>query len=166
MRIEHTFSGNVLDDIYAKGASDTIEGMAVLSFPFTVKELPEGTKSLAWSFIDYDAVPVCGFPYIHWLVANVPIFQTQIPADFSRKDKEHLEGKNSLTSKFLSDAVKVIDQQYIGPKPPDKDHKYQLMVYALDSGLDLANGFYLNELYDAMAGHILEVQEVTLIGKV
>lgn len=40
--------------------------------------------------------------------------------------------------------------------PPDKPHTYEIHVYALDTLLNLKNGFYLNELYDAMEGHILD----------
>ncbi|EQG24610.1 phosphatidylethanolamine-binding family protein [Clostridioides difficile DA00062] len=40
--------------------------------------------------------------------------------------------------------------------PPDKAHIYELHVFALDKLLDLKNGFYLNELYQEMEGHILE----------
>jgi len=40
--------------------------------------------------------------------------------------------------------------------PPDRDHIYELHVYALDCTLDLAPGFLLNELHRAMDGHILD----------
>ena len=40
--------------------------------------------------------------------------------------------------------------------PPDKSHTYELHIFALDEMLDLKNGFYLNELYEKMEGHILE----------
>ena len=40
--------------------------------------------------------------------------------------------------------------------PPDATHLYELHVFALDTKLQLDNGFYLNELYRQMDGHILE----------
>lgn len=165
MKLSHAFVDAILPDAYAKKASETIHGMAIKSFPFQISDLPEGTKSLAWTFIDYDAVPVCGFPYIHWLVANVPVQMTTIPENFSIEDSHHLEGKNSLVSKFLPEQVKSIDQQYIGPKPPDKDHRYHLTVYALDDVLALENGFFLNHLYDEVAKHQLAKGELILVGE-
>ena len=39
--------------------------------------------------------------------------------------------------------------------PPNKEHNYDLRVYALDIKLSLKNGFYLNQMYDEMKGHIL-----------
>lgn len=46
--------------------------------------------------------------------------------------------------------------------PPDQAHTYELHIFALDIVLDLSAGFYLNELYHKMDGHILE--EYTLKG--
>lgn len=46
--------------------------------------------------------------------------------------------------------------------PPDKAHTYETHVYALDTTVDLENGFFMNELYHAMDGHILA--EYTLKG--
>lgn len=40
--------------------------------------------------------------------------------------------------------------------PPDSPHIYEIHVYALDTMLDLENGFFYNELYRRMDGHILE----------
>lgn len=165
MKLEMHFMDDIIPDKYAKAATETVHGMAVNSFPFEVTNLHEATKTLAWTLIDYDAVPVCGFPYIHWLVANVPVYHAQIKENFSRLDQEHLEGKNSLVSKFLPAEVKEIDQQYIGPKPPDKDHQYLLTVYGIDKDLDLENGFYLNDFLRAIEGHIVEEASINLIGK-
>ncbi|MEW6857162.1 YbhB/YbcL family Raf kinase inhibitor-like protein [Streptococcus iniae] len=165
MKLEVAFEGNIIPDNYAKAAKETIEGMAIQSFPFAIMDIPEGTKSLAWTFLDYDAVPVCGFPYIHWLVANASPEDLAIEANYSMLNKNHLEGKNSLTSKFLPESVKVIDQQYIEPKPPDKDHDYLLTVYALDDHLDLKNGFYYNELLAQLEVHYLDHAQIKLVGK-
>lgn len=75
MKLKTEFKGNNIPYEYAAGAdvSDSINGNPIKSFPFEVTELPEGTKYLAWSLIDYDAIPVCGFAWIHWSVANVSV---------------------------------------------------------------------------------------------
>ena len=45
---------------------------------------------------------------------------------------------------------------YTGMAPPDKDHTYEIHVYALDKETNLKKGFFVNELYKAMEGHILD----------
>ncbi|GHU45133.1 hypothetical protein FACS1894111_13280 [Clostridia bacterium] len=56
--------------------------------------------------------------------------------------------------------------RYIGPTPPKRDHKYTLALYALDCDtLNLREGFYLNELHDAMEGHILSEVSEKLLGQ-
>lgn len=46
--------------------------------------------------------------------------------------------------------------------PPDAPHVYEIHVYALDTMLDLKQGFNYNELYHQMDGHILD--QATLKG--
>ena len=46
--------------------------------------------------------------------------------------------------------------------PPDKTHLYEMHVFALDTLLDLQNGFFANDLFKAMKGHVLA--EFTLSG--
>ncbi|AXQ78594.1 YbhB/YbcL family Raf kinase inhibitor-like protein [Streptococcus chenjunshii] len=165
MKIITEFVNHVLPDHYSKHTDELVLGNAVVSFPFEVQDVPDGAKTLAWTFVDYDSIPVCGFAYIHWCAANVPANKTSIEADFSRLDVQHLHGKNSLVSKFLSTDFSAIENGYIGPYPPDKDHSYTLTVYALDGALDLENGFYMNELLHAIEGHVLAEAEASFIGR-
>ncbi len=165
MKVTCDFENNTLPDIYGKYSNLSVKGNAVLSFPFQVEDLPKKTKTLAWTFVDYDAIPACGFAYIHWVVANVPANLTSIPEDLSRQDSHHIHGKNSLTSKFLTTDYSDINQDYIGPCPPDKDHIYTLTVYALDDELSLENGFYMNDLLHVIDDHLVGKAKLNLIGK-
>ena len=61
MQIQVKLDKGYLPDEYAKYASVKEAGNPVVSFPFTLTDLPEGTKYLAWSLVDYDSIPVCGF---------------------------------------------------------------------------------------------------------
>ena len=45
---------------------------------------------------------------------------------------------------------------YGGMAPPNAPHVYQLHVYALDTLLNLKQGFTVNELKAAMNGHIMD----------
>lgn len=83
MQIQVKLDKGYLPDEYAKYASVKEAGNPVVSFPFTLTGLPEGSKYLAWSLVDYDSIPVCGFAWIHWLASDVPAV-SEIPADFSR----------------------------------------------------------------------------------
>jgi hypothetical protein len=50
---------------------------------------------------------------------------------------------------------------YGGPAPPDGRHTYIYKVYALDTELDLDEGYSKQELEDAMKGHILAEAKLT-----
>ena len=50
---------------------------------------------------------------------------------------------------------------YGGPAPPDGKHTYIFKGYALDTTLDLKEGFSKQELEDAMKGHILAEAKLT-----
>ncbi len=113
---------------------------------------------------DYDAIPVCGFSWIHWTVANIPVTLDGLKENSSREMNQLIQGKNSLASKQICgempDATTCF---YGGPRPPDKDHEYEITCYALDTEFDLKPGFRLNELLSKMRGHILESK--TIYGK-
>ena len=74
---------------------------------------------------------------------------------------DYVQGVNSFAS-----ALQGYDPQrnscYGGMTPPDCPHTYELHVYALDTKLELEAGFYMNELYWKMQGHILA--QATLSG--
>lgn len=127
------------------------------SFPLTWENLPENTVSLALTFIDYDAVPVCGFPWIHWTVANIDPLFTGLSENAS-VELDLLEGVNSWSSGIIPESSRLSltdSATYGGCAPPDKAHRYDLTLYALDTTLDLKRGFYLNELLRAIDNHVL-----------
>lgn len=53
MQIQVKLDKGYLPDEYAKYASVKEAGNPVVSFPFTLTGLPEGSKYLAWSLVDY-----------------------------------------------------------------------------------------------------------------
>ena len=148
---------------YADDA-DKYKGQPIVSFPFAVKRLPSATKFLAFSLLDHDAVPVCGFSWIHWLVANVKVSgnEIQIPEDFSKTSSAIIQGTNSFSSLFVEETDTKITQRYAGPTPPDKDHRYTLTVYALTDELVLQECFYFNAFRDAMCDKIIDKTAIEL----
>ncbi|WP_285023793.1 YbhB/YbcL family Raf kinase inhibitor-like protein [Lactococcus garvieae] len=151
MKISMILKNNFLPDKYSKFAdeSNLYNEQPITSFPISVSDIPKGTKFLSLSLIDYDAIPVCGFPWIHWTVANIPVLSDslEIPENFSNIAQDPvIQGTNSFASPFVGITDKKIVQKYVGPTPPDKDHTYSLSVTAYSEALDLKEGFYWNEL--------------------
>lgn len=166
MEIKLPFLQTDLPQQYGKYAEEKylFEGKPVVSFPFEIKDAPAGTKSFALTFIDHDAVPVAGFSWIHWVAANIE--QTEIPVDFSRTAPSSVkQGFNSSISKFVGATEPAVTSRYTGPMPPNGDHAYTLVVYAVDTMLDLPTEYYLNDLYHALAGHTLAEVSLDIISK-
>lgn len=163
MKISVDLENGYLPDKYTKYSTEKVSGQPVISFPIHLADLPQETKYLAISLIDYDAVPRTGFPFIHWLIANVPV-TNEIKEDLSRTF-DGPQGKNSWVSRFYELSDEYVINHYAGPTPPDKPHTYTLMVYALDSEAELKNGFYYNEFLKAIKGKILAKYSVELPAK-
>ena len=129
-------NGKILDKYGTRGDMN-------LSMPFIFSEYPLNTVSFALVIEDYDAIEVCGYDYIHWLVANIDLNYLDEGASITNKDYI-TQGVNSNNT-----------NSYIGMAPPDKMHTYDITLYALDTRLNLSNGFSYSELHNKMIGHIL-----------
>lgn len=166
MKISVPTMDGMLPDRYGKYAPDNckIEGHPCVSFPIDIEGVPPQAKSLALAFLDYDAVPVGGFCWIHWLACNIDPRTTIIPDNASaRKTIPMVQGSNSDWSPLAGGWTDpAITQRYAGPYPPDKDHTYTLLVYALDTMLKLKDGYFLNDFRRAIAGHVLDVVELEI----
>lgn len=137
--------------------SNKLQQVPIRSLPLSWENVPKGTESFALIMQDYDAIPVCGFSWIHWTVANIPAHCRNLEDNASRTDHQLLQGKNSLASKQIcGDMPPLLTNFYSGPRPPDKNHEYEITLFALDCILDLEPGFSMNELIRNMRGHVLE----------
>ncbi len=148
--------GGIILDRFGKRGNEFRQDMPLRSLPLSISGAPEGTESFALTLLDYDAVPVAGFCWIHWIACN--LMRTELPENASREHPELLvQGMNSWGSPLLgSGALSRADAScFGGMAPPNAPHRYLLTVYALDNQLRLTNGFYLNQLLEGMAGHIL-----------
>lgn len=143
----------VFEDKYGKrGSQFSPNGMPTYSIPFEIQNAPEGTKSFAVVLEDKDAITASGFVWIHWLIANLE--RTSVQENESLTATDYLQGANSWAS-VLGKFDVVEASCYGGMAPPNCLHRYELIVYALDTKLDLAQGFRFNDLHFAMQGHIL-----------
>lgn len=157
-----------LADKYSKHAAPAhkMDGQPNLSFPITVSDLPVATKTWAFTLVDFDAVPVSGFVWIHWLGANIPANITTLPENASLSNNiAFVQGSNSTAGRLIGQPDILQSHRYIGPTPPDKDHAYTLTVYALDTKLNLQDGYWLNEFLKAIKGHVLAKQKIILLGR-
>ena len=166
MRVSVELENGLLPDRFGKHAPAEyqLDGHPVRSFPIHIEEVPENAQSLALTFLDWDAIPVGGFCWIHWIACNFPPDLALIPENASASGEVAcVQGSNSDWSPLAGSVSdpRVI-HRYAGPYPPDKTHDYTLTVYALDCKLDLAEGYYLNEFRRAIRGHVLARVSVEL----
>ena len=142
------------EDKYGKrGTQFSPNGMPTYSIPFEISDAPKGTKSFAVVLEDKDAITASGFVWIHWLIANLE--RRSVSENESKDATDYVQGANSWAS-ALGNFDILEASAYGGMAPPNCLHRYELIVYALDTKLDLKQGFRFNDLHFAMQGHILD----------
>ena len=99
---------------------------------------PSSTTTLALIMDDPDAMGAVGKVWVHWLQYH------------NLSAVSPIEGKTDFG-----------EIGYGGPAPPDKRHTYIFKAYALDTELDLKEGYSKQELEDAMNDHIIAEAKLT-----
>ena len=99
---------------------------------------PSSTTTLALIMDDPDAMGAVGKVWLHWLQYH------------NLTQSSPVEGKTDFD-----------EIGYGGPAPPDGRHTYIFKAYALDTELELKEGFSKQELEDAMKDHILAEAKLT-----
>jgi len=146
---------NVIDGKYGMRGPVNEYDIPTMSFPLSIKDAPVGTVSFAMVLEDKDDFPSNGgFSWIHWTAANIR--EPSLEENACANNPNFVQGVNSWISSIGGSLPRKACSTYGGPAPSDGDHLYELHVYALDSLLELENGFNYNELYHKMDGHILD----------
>jgi len=99
---------------------------------------PSSTTTLALIMDDPDAMAAVGKVWVHWLQYH------------NLNETSPIEGKTDFD-----------EIGYGGPAPPDGRHTYVFKGYALDTQLDLKEGYSKQELENAMKGHIIAEAKLT-----
>lgn len=136
--------GGIIPSVY------TCEGKNI-NPPLEISGVPANAKSLVLINDDPD-VPKTLRPdgmYDHWIIFNMPpnthkLAEHSTPPGVQGKSTN---GKN----------------QYVGPCPPDREHRYFFKLYALDTMLDLPAGATKKEVEKAMHGHV--IAQCQLLGR-
>lgn len=146
-------NGKILEKYGKRGACT--DDVPTLSLPLSWDDIPSQTVSFALAFLDYDNIPDEGVCWIHWLAANIPADRRSLAEDESRSNPELLQGRNSWAAPFPPYGKSPDVTDFYGGPAPERLHKYEISLYALDCRLNLSSGFYYNELRDQIKGHIL-----------
>jgi Raf kinase inhibitor-like YbhB/YbcL family protein len=112
--------------------------------PLVVEGVPKDAESLALVVDDPDAVEPAGKVWDHWTVWNIPPETTSIPEAWDPTKAGAREGRNDYD-----------EIGYGGPNPPDREHTYRFVLYALDTDFDLRPGAPKEELEETIAGHVV-----------
>ena len=108
--------------------------------------VPDTHKSTALIMDDPDAMAAVGKVWVHWLFFTRFTVSSNNGVNYGSK----VPGKTDFGQ-----------IGYGGPAPPDKRHTYVFKAYALDTVMDLKEGYLKQELEDAMEGHIIAEAKLT-----
>jgi len=111
--------------------------------PLEFAEVPEQAKCLVLIMDDPDVPQYLRKDrmWVHWVVYNIP-----------PQTKEIRE--NSIPPGIVGKGTSG-DCDYMGPCPPDREHRYFFKLYALDQLLELPKGATKQEVEEAMQNHLL-----------
>lgn len=123
-----------------------------VSPPLSVSGVPDEAESLALVMMDLSSdqpisntrEPVQETLQDHWVVWNIPT-DIDIPEGWDPTTDGATEGSNDFG-----------ETGYGGPSPPDHEHTYRFILYALNTTLDLSSSAGQARLEDAMEDHVLD----------
>lgn len=119
---------------------------ADVSPPLAWSGVLAGTESFALIMDDPDA-PMGTWD--HWVLFNLPASANGLAENIKQLPAGTQVGQNSWKR-----------NDWGGPCPPDKEHRYFFKLYALDTTLSLSTGATKKQVEVAMKGHVLGQAEL------
>ena len=116
--------------------------------PLEIRDVPSAAESLLLVVDDPDATEPAGKVWDHWICWSIPPDTESIPA--GTVPPGATEGQNDYA-----------ETGWGGPNPPDREHTYRFLLYALDTDMDLGPDATKDDLYDAASGHMVGKAELT-----
>lgn len=146
--------GGEFEDKYGKhGSQFSPNGMPSYSVLFEIEDTPEGAKPFAVTLEDKDAIPASDFTWTHWLISDLKRISAAENESISVTGLT--QGANTWVS--VLGKPEIEEASFCGGMAsPNSRHCYGLIVYALDTTLDLLRDFRFNELHFVMQGHVLD----------
>ena len=137
----------VVTTVFSEGSSIprryTCDGQDV-SPPLTISNIPKNARALVIIMLDPDAPKGV---FYHWILIDVPSNISHIPENIPKKPVVDIG--TQLKNDFGYNG-------YGGPcPPPGTKHRYFIIVIALDKELGLPPTASLDQLYNAMKGHVI-----------
>lgn len=124
---------------------------ADLSPPLKWFDPPRGAHSFALVCEDLDAP---GGVFTHWLIFNIPSVERELSEGVPRTE--------GLPNGIRQGTNAFGNIGYNGPKPPSgTPHRFVFRLFALGRKLDLEAAVGMEQLLQAMQGHILEETRLT-----
>jgi Raf kinase inhibitor-like YbhB/YbcL family protein len=115
-----------------------------VSPPLTISDPPSSTASFLLVVDDPDAREPAGKIWDHWVVWNLDPDRREVPEGWDSATDDAVEGENDYG-----------EVGWGGPNPPDREHTYRFLLYALDEKLDLSRGASKDDAYDAAEGTVV-----------
>jgi Raf kinase inhibitor-like YbhB/YbcL family protein len=112
--------------------------------PLEISGVPDSAESLLLVVDDPDAREPAGKIWDHWVVWNVVPDVGTIPGDWDVAAAGATEGQNDFG-----------ESGWGGPNPPDREHTYRFLLYALDDSIDLDASASKDDVYDAAEGTVV-----------
>jgi Raf kinase inhibitor-like YbhB/YbcL family protein len=109
-----------------------------------ISGIPADAKSLVLIVEDRDAP---AGTWIHWTVWNIDPAATEIP-------------ENSVPFGAVEGVTDFGEPGYRGPCPPSGTHHYFFKLYALDTDLGLSASATVQDIEEAMDGHMIDSAEL------
>ena len=110
--------------------------------PLNIENIPPEAKSLAIIVDDPDAP---NGSFCHWVVWNIPVTHHIVEIESRGKAGRNDYGRH----------------QYNGPCPPSGTHRYNFMVYALDTTLDVPGSSDKKQIQKLISNHIVALGIIT-----